>query len=115
MPDPEKIIERIRANGANVTLNGGRLEIINVAKLPAGAREYIKQHGKAIAAYLDREAAFEERAAIMQYDGGLTRPVAEYMAKLLQSNPPEAVDPSDWSFFVGKAAEVVDRQLARAA
>lgn len=115
MPDPRKIIERIRALGANVLLDSGRLHIINREKLPPEAFDYIRRNGKAIAAFLDKEAAFEERAAIMQYDGGLTRPVAEYLARLLQSNPPQAVDPADWSFFVGKAAEVVERQLARAA
>lgn len=115
MSSAGRIIERIRALGANVLFDGGRLHIINREKLPPEAFGYIRKHGKAIADFLDKEAEYEERAAIMQHDGGLTRPAAEYLAKLLQSNPPEAIDPADWSYFVGKAAEVVERQLARAA
>ena len=32
-------------------------------------------------ALTDREAAFEERAAIMEYDGGLPRSLAEFLAR----------------------------------
>lgn len=112
MSDPAKIIARVRSFGANVLLDGERLEIINPGKLPAGAAAFIRQNAKAIAAFLDREAALEERAAILQYDGGLTRAVAEYMTKLLLANPPEGADKADWAWFVGEGAKIAGRGLA---
>jgi hypothetical protein len=109
---PAKIIERIRAHGANVMIDGGRLEIINKAKLPAGSADYIRQNAKAIAAFLDREAEFEERAAIMEYNGGLRRADAEYLTKLLMANPPEGIDPADWTYLVSEGAKIAERGLA---
>jgi hypothetical protein len=76
MAEPSKILARVRACGANILLDKTRLEIINPSKLPEGASAFIRQNARAIAAFLDNEAEFEERAAIMQFDGGLTRPAA---------------------------------------
>lgn len=115
MADVTRIIERIRANGANVTIDGGRLRIVNGDKLPAGALEFIKAHSKEIADWLDREAEFEERAAIIQYDGGLTRAVAEYLTRLLMASPPDSADPADWSWFVAEAAKKIDAAPLRRA
>lgn len=115
MADAGQIIERIRSHGANVLLDGDRLEIVNRAKLPAGAADFIRQNAKAIAAHLGRESEFEERAAIIEYEGGLTRAVAEYLARLLQSNPPAEVSEADWSWFVGQAAKIVDASVPRRA
>lgn len=109
------IIERTRSFGANLTVNSGRLEIVNPRKLPDGAVDIIKANARELVAYLEREADFEERAAIMEYDGGLTRPIAEYLTKMLMANPPEGADRSDWSWFVGQGAEIVYRSLPRKA
>lgn len=111
-----KIIERIRANGANVMCDRGKLVVVNRTKLPAEALDFIREHAREIATFLDREAETEERAAIIEYDGGLTRAVAEYLTKLLMSSPPEGSSPSDWSWFVGEAAKAIDgANLRRAA
>jgi hypothetical protein len=116
MADAGKIVDRIRACGANVMIDGGKLSIVNRAKLPDGSLDYIRQHGKEIAAFLEDEAAFEERAAIIQYDGGLNRAVAEYLTRLLQSSPPDGASAADWSWFVGEAAKKIDgAPLRRAA
>lgn len=116
MADPAKIIERIRSHGANIYLDGSKLRVINCAKLPAGATDHIRQHSRAIAAWLSDEGDFEERAAIMEHDGGLTRPEAEYLARLLQAHPPVGTDPCTWAWFVEQATEIVDRSgLRRAA
>lgn len=112
MANPREIMSRIRAHGANVLLDGSRLEIVNPSKLPEGASAFIRRHAKAIAAYLDREAQFEERAAIMEYDGGLRRADAEYLTKLLLSNPPAGANPADWTWFVGEGAKIAERGLA---
>jgi hypothetical protein len=112
MPDPRQIVERIRSFGANIVLDGRKLEIVNPAKLPEGAAAYVRQHGKEIAAFLDREAEFNERAAFLEYDGGLTRATAEYITRMLMANPPEGIDPADWTYLVSKGAEVAERGLA---
>lgn len=110
-----KIIERIRANGANVMLDRGKIVVVNRAKLPPEALEFIRSHAREIANFLDEEADFQERAAIIEYDGGLTRAVSEYLTKLLQSHPPQDTNPADWSWFVGQAAKVIDDAPLRSA
>ncbi|RUM95171.1 hypothetical protein EET67_24795 [Pseudaminobacter arsenicus] len=115
MADPSKILARVRACGANILLDGMRLEIVNPSRLPEGASAFIRQNAKAIAAFLDSEAEFEERAAIMQFDGGLTRPAAEYLTKLLLSSPPAGADRADWSWFVSEAAKAIDHAIPRRA
>lgn len=109
------LIARIRANGANVVMDGGKLRVVHGKKLPDGSLDFIRKHGREIAAYLDDEAAFDERAAIIEYDGGLTRAVAEYLTRLLMSSPPEGADRMDWSWFVSEAAKVVDGAALRRA
>lgn len=54
---------------------------------PAAQSEYLpqlpqlpQQQAPACRALRDREDAFEERAAIMEYDGGLPRALAEFLA-----------------------------------
>lgn len=112
MPDPRQIVERIRSYGANVVLDGRKLEIVNPGKLPEGAGAYVRQNAKEIAAFLDREAKFNERAAILEYDGHLRRADAEYLTKLLLANPPADINPADWTYLVSKGHEVVMRGLA---
>jgi len=112
MADAAKIIARVRAHGANILLDGRRLEIINPAKLPEGASAYIRENAKAIAVFLSEEAVFEERAAILQYDGGLRRADAEYLTKLMLANPPRGADAADWAWFVSEGAKIAERGLA---
>lgn len=115
MPKPAKIMERVRAHGANICLEGGKLKIHDGKKLPAEAKEIIKANARAIADWLEDEAAYEERAAILEYDGGLTRAVAEGMAKIQLAHPPAGADPADWSWYVDQASRIMDAHLARAA
>ncbi|BCH32616.1 hypothetical protein MesoLjLc_45460 [Mesorhizobium sp. L-8-10] len=115
MADAGKILDRIRAHGANVMLDGPKLVIVNREKLPAGALDFIRQHGKEIAAFLGTESEFEERAAIIEFDGGLSRPAAEYLTHLLLSSAPTDISPADWTWFVGKASQVLDSVPMRSA
>lgn len=110
MADVAKIIERIRAAGANVELDAGKLRIVNSKKLPEGALAFIKQHGKDIAAFVEREGDFNERAAIAEFEGGLQRRHAEEFAAILLASPPAGCNPADWTWFVSKAAEIADTQ-----
>jgi hypothetical protein len=115
MADARAVIERIRSFGANVLVGGSKLTVINKQKLPPGALRFITENGRDIAAFLEREAECDERAAIIQYDGGLNRPVAEYLARLLMSSPPDGVNRTDWSWFVEQAMQIIDRFIPRKA
>ena len=108
MADVSKIIERIRANGANVAFEGGRLRVVNGDKLPAGALDFIKAHGRAIADWLDREAEVEERAAIVEYDGQTPREVAEAFAKLCVKHMTEDWSELDRSWAITTCANIID-------
>ena len=108
MPDPREIIERIRSYGANIVLDGRKLEIVNPGKLPEGAGAYVRQNAKAIADFLDRESEFEERAAIIEFDGGTPRDWAEQFAKFCIAHRPSGVSELDWSLFITSAGRIVD-------
>lgn len=109
--NPAKLIERIRANGANVYYDKGRIEVVNPSRLPEGAADIIRQNSRALADHLSDEADAAERAAIMEIDGGLTRQAAEYMTKLLMSDP--SGKPEEWSWFVNEAAKKIEAKLSR--
>lgn len=113
MADARSIVDRIRSLGANIISDRGKLIIVNREKLPQQAIEFVRRHGMEIAAFLDREAEFDERAAIIEYDGGLTRPIAEYLTRLLMSSAPEGAEQADWSWFVGRAAQIIDHAPLR--
>jgi hypothetical protein len=112
MADAGEIVARIRQAGANIVLDGGKLQLVNAKKLPAGSLDFIKKHGKQIADFLEKEGDFEERSAIIEHDGGVRRPLADDLARLLLASPPNDVNQADWTWFVGKASEVIDRRAA---
>lgn len=115
MVDVARLIARVRSFGANVTLDGNKLIIVNRDKLPPGAAQFIRENGRDVAAWLSDEADFRERSAIMEIDGGLTRQGADYIAKMLTSKPPAGADQADWSWYCDQAARLADAHLARAA
>jgi len=102
------LIARIRKHGANVVLDAGKLRVVNSRKLPEGALDYIKAHGRAIVEFLDEEAAVEERAAIIEFDGGAPRKWAEQFAALLIKDRPAGVSDLDWSWFITRAGQIID-------
>lgn len=108
MADVAKLIDRIRAAGANVEIDAGKLRLINSKKLPDGALAFIKEHGKEIAAFLESAGNVDERAAIIEVDGGVPRRNADDLAAVLLASPPTDCNPADWTWFVGKAAAIID-------
>lgn len=120
MASPAEIVARVRAHGANVMIDGGKLIIVNRAKLPAGALDFIKAHGRAIADFLDHEAEFEERAAIVEYDAGAPREMAEAFAKACIDAAKGMWPEPDRAWFIDRCAAIIDEaasldQQARAA
>ncbi len=95
-------------------LDGRRLKLVNRAKLPADVIADLKQSPGEVAAFLEQEGEFEERAAILEHDGGLTRQAAEYMTAILLKNAPGEADPADWSWFCSRAMQIVERRLGGA-
>jgi hypothetical protein len=112
MADTAKLVERIRASGANIILDAGKLRVVNSKKLPLGALDFIKKYGKELADFLEKEGDFEERSAIIEHDGGVPRVSADDLARLLLASPPKDVNLADWTWFVSKAAEIIDRRAA---
>lgn len=108
MASVSELVARIRSHGANVILDAGKLRIVNGKKLPAGALDYIKQHGREIADWLCAEADFEERAAIVEYDGGAPREMAEQFAKVCAAKRPSGWSELDHSWFIGRCARIID-------
>jgi hypothetical protein len=115
--DPAAIIDRVRAHGANIVLDNGQLLLINRAKLPPEAAGFVRKHRTAIAALLrqDEEAEFEERAAVIQYDGKTPRAWAEQFARILTDRRPKGIDDLDWSYFLTACGRIIDETPDRRA
>ena len=87
MGAPDFIFE-LRRKGYSIRADGGYLDISPADNLPPDLVQQLKQSKAEILTELQRETedlqeAFEERAAIMEFDGGLPRHEAEALAKAL--------------------------------
>lgn len=109
-----KLLARVRELGAAPSWDGARISIARSHKLPAEASRMFRDYAPELADLLraerddDAKSEFEERAAIIEHDGGFPRGDAERLARLLLANVPDGVDPADWSWFVGHAARIMD-------
>jgi hypothetical protein len=109
MPDiAGSIITRIRAVGANVEIDGGKLHIVNGRRVPDDLRADLRRNGKAVAEWLDHEGAVEERAAIIQFDGHTPREWVDQFAQFCISHRPRGVSDLDWSWFITRCGQIVD-------
>jgi hypothetical protein len=122
-----KALAAVRAAGGDVKLVGpGRLKMIATAPLPDDLKEQLRiakpdllvllsAPSKAIA-HLPEERpstvtwgeAEEERAAIVEYDGGAPRAWAEALARLNPANPPGDVPPKRWLEFIDDCGHFLD-------
>ncbi len=80
-------LSKIESEGFNVSLVGGNLSVSPASNLTQPQREFLKLHKQELIRQLsstqlqqDIREQIEERAAIMEYDGGLTRKEAEQAA-----------------------------------
>lgn len=64
------------------------------------------------AAWADELDAFEERAAIAEYDGGLPREHAEVLAALCSAPPPAGASPEQFNSVVDAAARFLELRAA---
>lgn len=117
MADVADLVDRVRSFGANIVLDGNSLRIVNRQKLPATASAYIAKHANDIADYLrsDANVEFEERAAIVEFDGCMPREWAEQFARYLTSTKPARVSDMDWSWFLTTCGRLIDEAPREAA
>lgn len=109
MADAAQIVARVRANGANIAMDEVGLRIINGRKLPVGAREYILKHKDDIADFLTAERdAVEERAAIVEFEAGAPRHIAEEFARVCVERRPDGISDAQWAEFLDVAGQFVD-------
>ncbi len=83
-PAPESILAGARSDGLTVWPDGDLIRVRGPAPIRARWVEALKAHKSAILILLWAEVLrehFEERAAILEYDGGLPRPEAEEQAR----------------------------------
>lgn len=83
------ILDDLRQHGAVATLDGGAVRIrAPRGSLPAALVEAAREAKPELVALLteDARADFEERAAIMEFDGGMNRPAAEAAARRMMTN-----------------------------
>jgi hypothetical protein len=63
----------------------------------------------------DKGDTFEERAAVVEYDGGVPREWAEGFARLCQMSRPAAIPPARWVELVDNAGRFIDGWAVQAA
>jgi hypothetical protein len=99
-------MERARANGADIVLQGEGLHIVGRSNLSAPAIGYIREHSEAIVAYLRRETVGNGRSEKTTHPAGwLTEHQADELSRLLMASDPG--DP-DWTWFVSRAQKILD-------
>jgi hypothetical protein len=109
MPDiAGSIITRVRAVGANVEIDGGKLHIVNGKRVPDELRAELRRNGRAVADWLDREGEKAERAAIIEFDGHTPREWAEQFARFCIAHRPRGVADLDWSWFITRCGQIID-------
>lgn len=83
------ILDDLQRHGAVVTLGAGGVRIrAPKGSLPAALVEAARVVKVELSALLaeDARAAFEERAAIMEFDGGMNRPAVEAAARRMTND-----------------------------
>lgn len=81
-----ELLEALHGRGLRLSACGDHLRVEPRSRVKDADRELIRSHKPALLVFLQAEArheAFEERAAILEFDGGLTRADAEATARHL--------------------------------
>jgi hypothetical protein len=101
MIDVPSILTRARAKGADVTLERGKMTVVNGVKLGNEGMAYLRQHQDAIERHLQESAA----PSVSDQD---TPPLTwGQTARILYAECPEGRDKYDWSYFVTEMGKVM--------
>lgn len=87
------LLLHLRNAGFRLDVVDDKLLVAPASRLSDVQRTGIRAHLAELITTLDAEyerEAFEERAAIMEFDGGMTRPEAESAARIVITNEREA-------------------------
>lgn len=83
------VLQTLRRAGLVLDVSGSALLVTPAGKLTDELRSVIrafKEELVTLVLHEDDVEAFEERAAIMEFDGGMTRPEAEAAARIVIAN-----------------------------
>jgi hypothetical protein len=113
-PLARQVLHAIRAAGGEVKLAGeGRLKLTAEHPLPDALVEQVRAAKAELLAALaeaaDDRADDDERAAILEYDGGLPRNWADLLARLRPQRPPPNLSPNAWLAYVDACHILADR------
>ena len=79
------VLDTLHRLGLCVSVRGQNIRVAPKAAITNEARELIRAHKAALLPVLAAREAAQERAAILEYDGGLSRPSAERVAALAEA------------------------------
>lgn len=99
MADVAPVLAKVRALGADVVLERGKMTIIGSVHLNTDQRAWIAQHREAVETHLRQTGGGDDV-------DDLPKTWGEF-ARILYSACPENVDACDWSWFVTMAGKVV--------
>lgn len=111
------LIDRAERSGVQVERAGNKLKIRAKRKPSDDIRDDLRAHKAELLAFLSEDCwtgQNEERAAIVEYDGQVSRVWAEGLARLDPSRPPRHVHPPQWRQFCDDCGRFCDEWASRA-
>lgn len=101
MADVGAILAKVRALGADVVLEHGKMTIVGAVHLNADQRAWLASNRAAIEGHLQHVSG-----AGVVFEADRPHAWGEF-ARVLYAECPETVDPFDWSWFVTTAGKIV--------
>ena len=118
-------LKAARAAGIQLGIDGDDLVLEAAVQPPPALIDLLSSHKASIVALLrpaedgwsaeDRQVLFEERAAIIEFDGGMSRTWAEALARFDPACPPCDIPPQRWLQFIDDCGMFLDDGWARCA
>jgi len=113
-----EVLRVARAAGVHVQIDGDDLVLEAAVPPPPAVIDLLSGHKASIVALLrpaedgwsaeDRQVLFDERAAIIEFDGGASRTWADALARLDPACPPSDVPPKRWLRFIDDCGRFLD-------
>ena len=113
-----EVLRVARAAGVHVQIDGDDLSLEASAPPSPAVIDLLSSHKASIVALLrpaeddwsaeDRQVLFDERAAIIEFDGGASRTWAEALARLDPARPPCDTPAKRWLQFIDDCGRFID-------
>jgi hypothetical protein len=112
MAEIAPILDKVRALGADVVLERGKMTIVNGQGLSAEQRSWIARNRSVIEHHL-REKRIAAGSAPLHVPAADDTPPMVWgeFARILYSSPPGSADPCDWSWFITEAGKIIRGEL----